>query len=131
MNSRREMLKLLGMAPVAVPITASAELTSLIAAPSTQAALAAFGGAQNTMPTSAGEGIFGKLLGRKLSFLRDLADHQAHNERAARIEGLDHDIAAIRSTSRGYRVSKQLQRDSANAEMFQRASRTLWGEAID
>lgn len=131
MHSRRKLMQLLGLAPI-MATSASKELASLTQSSAVQTAIAALSvGAGNAEgPGYPGQGAFGNVLARQLQFWRSLAADESYAGRATRLEGLDPDIAALRSTSRSYRVAKQLQRDANDAEFLARAERMTWGEPV-
>lgn len=130
MTSRRELLRLMGIAPVAAK-SAVGELTSLLAAPSTKALVASASAMAIQNQAGCPEpsyGPFGKFLGQRLEYLREVADLQEQALLSARLHQFDHDISAIKSTSRTYKAVKQTARDNADVESNIRARRTMWGD---
>lgn len=128
MRSRRELMKLLGLAPI-VATSATAELTSLMASPAVAAAtaLSSVGQGPIQFPVSAGESTFGKILGRKIEDLRCLAETEDVTRRELRVDGLDHDIGCLKATSRSYKARKQIERDIEDGSFLRAVDRKIWG----
>lgn len=127
MSSRRELLRLLGIAPVAAKSVVS-DFVALASAPSTKIAMAALNANQVGMPVASSATAFGAVLGRRLEFLREVAEAQEYRRDSMREHGLEPDIAALKSTSRAYKIAKQIERDFSTIQTNVRARRTLWGD---
>lgn len=129
MNSRRELMKLLGLAPAA-PIAAAAALKEAMASPAVATAAAVLSTSRSAgfeMPSSPGLTRFGEKLFRHLGTLRQLSEDERNARRHMRDSGFDNDIAAMRSTSMAFKVSKQLDRDREENQFFAATARQLWG----
>lgn len=128
MTSRRELMRLLGLAPLAAT-SATKELAAAMSSPSTQAIVAGFAGSAGSagMPISGTTGIFGKALGARLEVLRELAEQELWARRATRVAGVDADIAVLKSTSSTFKARKQFERDAEENEFLVRSRRTMWG----
>lgn len=128
MRSRRELMQLLGLAPV-IASSATSQLAALMASPAVVAASSLASGAIESAgyPESAAGSIFGKVLGRKLEDLRTKAEREMYDRRALRIGGVDPDIAAIRATSFSYKAQKQCERDIDEQSFLIDVGRKLWG----
>lgn len=128
MSTRREIIKLIGSAPLAgssaAGALAQAMATPAVAATLGMAAKIADAKAEFTGPA---EQVIGRTLANRL---RNLFDDQinindmTHGFREA---GLDPDIAALRSVSRAHKTLRQKERDMENREVITRARRFLWG----
>lgn len=126
--SRRSLIQALGFAPVAAK-SAAAELAALANSPAVATAMSVASAGQGGVPESP-QGAITRALGQRMQFWRDLACEDFAARKSMRVAGLDPDIAALKSTSPGYRVRKQLERDASEQEFLQRALRTLWGEEV-
>lgn len=134
MSSRRAFLKLLG----SVPIAGNAATKAIAAELASPALMAAMAGAES-LNAAAGMGtmgqqvvsyperVFGKAVGRYISSLANRAIEERNFANILRTDGLDHDISALRSCSRAYKVGKQLERDRATIEFFQAMQAKVWG----
>lgn len=132
--ARRELMKFMGLAPIAAPM-AKAALMEELASPSVKAALAlapvlaTSGEARGYQVAgeSAGEKIFGKVLHRRLQLLLDQA-HTRQNiiDSIRRANRLDPDIEALKSCSRTYKVAKQMERDLEEGFFLDRAHNMIW-----
>lgn len=127
MTSRRELMKLLGLAPIAAT-SATRELAATLASPSTMTLAAGAATSATATPTGYGVmGIFGKALGAKLEVLRELAEQELWSKRNIRVGGVDADLAALKSTSPTFKARKQFERDAEENEFLVRSRRTMWG----
>lgn len=128
--ARRSLLKALGMVPAAA-VSAQSQIGAMMASPAVTAALAATTQlSSGGFPLNASHSIFGELLSNQLNLWRDLAEREGYDRRAARIRGLDADIAVLKSTSQTFRARKQLERDASEQEMLARVQRVLWGTKV-
>lgn len=125
MNSRRQILKLLGLAPTAAASGAS-QLTALMASPGVGAAVAAAEVA-SAAGAQSGFGILGPILGKQIDKLKRRADDEIWRKRDVRNANFDADIACMRSTSLAYKSRKQLERDYEDVEMQHKIQEMLWG----
>lgn len=131
MNTRREMLRIIGLAPAAVA-GAGSQLGALVASPAVQAAAAL--GAANMNAASGGLGApqpsygrLGAIIGKQVEQLRRQAEDEAFHIRTARINGVDADIEALRSVSRVNKVRKQMEREMEMSGLLRKANEMMWG----
>lgn len=122
--TRRAIVSLIGLAPVAVPRLA-AEAPSLLSVAEPLNALAAGGGPSPGPPSSSAN--LPAILAKQIQHLKDQGEREAYIVSTLRTDGLDHDIACLKSTSRAWKVAKQAQRLREDAELLTRLNRALWG----
>lgn len=128
MSSRRELLRLLGIAPVAAK-AAMGEFVALASSPAIKAMAAAqWAGSLDCAAMPHSQSIFGAILGKRLDYLREVAEEQESRRTSLREVGIEPDIAALKSISRAFKVAKQLDRDFSFIRTSVRARRTLWGD---
>ncbi len=126
MSSRRELLKLLGIAPMAAT-GGLAELKSTLASP---AAIAA-GAFSATMPEPgypvATTNKFGAILGPKIERLNKLAEEERWARAEARSGRFDGDISSMKSTSLQTKQRLQLERLMEEVITLSDANHSIWG----
>ena len=125
MNTRRQILKLLGMAPAAAT-SATTELLAAVSSPAIFAASTASLGAQGGLPQP-DYGKLGAILGKQIQRLRNKHEAEIWSYRNARLDGLDPDIAALKSCSRSYKVRKQIDRERDASDLVERVNELMWG----
>jgi hypothetical protein len=129
-NTRREIMKLLGVVPGAVPL-ASAELTAALKNPVATAAAAV----AKTLPQPDRLGrdaqckaarLFGKAFENKLRRLEQRSYGEMECRRQSRNrDGFDHDLASMKSLSGIYRQKKQMDRDQETYDLIEQAREWL------
>lgn len=82
---------------------------------------------QGGLPISGAISRFGKLLGTQLDDWRRDAESEAYLLGAVRVDGLDPDLAAMKSWSRAYRVKKQLRRNMEAGALMRQWEKLVWG----
>lgn len=127
MRSRRELMKLLGLAPVVVS-SATAELAGLMASPTVAVASTLLGGGAQSIghPLHPGQTTLGMELWKKIEDLRGDACRELDGRQAMRLNGLDPDIAALKATSFSYKAQKQFERDMEQMSFMAAVNRKLW-----
>lgn len=127
--SRRSMMKMLGLAPLAVPM-AKAELLGLASSPSVQLGLAA--AANIGSGNSNGDGLV-NLLGKEMATQARISINRLEFQfaarraaRAARFDGFDPDIGCLKSVSRCVKALKQSTRDSELEAELNEIRRVMW-----
>lgn len=116
-ETRRSLLKLIGFSPAAA-IAAKAELSGMVAGPVGTALMAAAAVPQTLpsgYPVSTAEKLIGRSAMKKLWALLRQSEGDQIRRGLTRSNGLDGDIAALKSTSRTYKELRQRERDSAEA----------------
>lgn len=130
MNSRREIMKLLGLAPAAAS-SATASLIGLVASPTVRATAALSAGAvAATLPGGQPDrwGKLGPLLGKQFERLRRSHEDEMWSYRNMRPQGgCDPDIEALRSVSRVNKARKQFERDQEGTNLLRQADDMMWG----
>jgi len=128
MNSRRSILKLIGLAPAAAGSAAS-QLAPFLSSPAVVAATALAGSGGNTvgMP-EVRRSVLGPLLEGQLRKLKRAMENETYIRQRVRANGLDADIAALRSTSRAHKERLQIERDIADDALLRHADHVMWGE---
>jgi len=125
MNSRRQILKLLGLAPSAA-VGATAQLSALITSPAV-ATLGAVALPQTDGLAAPSYGRLGEIIGKQVSRLRDAANDEINAVRSVRAGGLDADIECLRSVSRVNKMRKQIERDLEEFSILRQANQAMWG----
>jgi len=127
MNTRRAILRLIGAVPAATA-SARAELASFAASPAVAAAVSAVGVQSNSAAASSTYGLLPPLIGKQLRRLQQDAETEIWARRNARTNGLDPDIACLRSMSAVNKVRKQVERDRTDADLLSHVQRMFWNE---
>lgn len=125
MSTRRAILKLIGAAP-AVGASAKGELVSMLNSPAVATVMAFNDSAGQTDKPMADDSPR-NLLYRQLSNLRRTYESETQAKRALRINGLDHDIAAMRSVAYSQKVRLQVERDIEEGNIFNHINRVMYG----
>ena len=127
MNTRRNIMKLLGISPV-VGQSAMVELAKKIDNP----VLAAASSLQTVAPGSPGkspaERLLGKTLADEINQLLKVARHEREAMKAIRSAsgGLDPDINCLRSVALTYKTRKQRERDYKEEMLIRKAGDLTW-----
>lgn len=126
-ETRRQILRLIGLSPVAAS-SASAQLNGLMGGPTGALLSAASATVQSSLPGV--DNPVAKALGptvfRRLAGLHQRVDRELWDARAIRQNGLDADIAALRSTAQVWKARKQFERDSEAFHLWTRLQGMLW-----
>lgn len=128
--ARRGLLRLLGTAPAAVPFAKTAFASVLAQAEPIMAVAGVLGsvsGQLPQLPDSPGRKLLGPILFDQLHRLRQQHESEKGSRYNLREAGIEHDIAALRSTSRSYKALKQIARDRDDNSLSARAEKILWG----
>lgn len=126
MSTRREIIKLLGAAPVAGGAMVKS-LAETMAGSEIVAVTAAMASAPVPSPGGPIEKMLGKTAYLHLKRLNEAYGSEVELKRMLRIDGLDPDIAALKSCSRAFQAAKQQERDVTAADLLRRARHLLWG----
>lgn len=121
--TRRGFLRILGMAPAAVPF-AKTEAAGLLAKAEPLAAAAALVPQPIEMP---GEKALGKLIAGQARDLKAQFDAEEYWRFQMREDGIDYDIACLRSTSRAWKCMKMAERHREHHGWVRRIEKVLWG----
>lgn len=134
--ARRGLLRLIGTAPAAMPF-AKASLTAAISRAEPLMALAGVAGGMMGIPADApqtqpsdgppGRKLLGPILYSELNSLRQQNEAEKGARYNLREAGIESDIAALKSTSRAYKVMRQIQRDREEASISARIEKLMWG----
>ncbi len=126
--TRRSIMQFIGGAAVSAPkLVESAPRLLALAEPIAAAATAVAPGAGQ--PIGNGSPLSGALY-RQLSRLRDDAEGDSYVQQSLRINGLDSDIACLRSPSPAWKARKQLARLREERDLLTRIRRALWPDSI-
>ncbi len=126
--ARRAILKIIGAAPAALPM-ASSVAPGLFAAAEPLAAAGMILGAP-APPTHVAPGErtgVGKLLGDQLNDLRSQFDAEEYWSQSLRVNGVDHDLAALKSVAHQHKAVRMIERQRAQFSLSRRVSKLLWG----
>jgi hypothetical protein len=124
--TRRELIKAIGVAPVAAP-SAMKQLAASVASNDSILSGVAMIGAGN--PVGEPVGVVSSLGRAVFSHVRKLhqrADMEFFRSIHARIGGVDPDIAALRSVSPVNKARMQAERDKAMQDVMAAAANLLW-----
>lgn len=131
--ARRGLLKLLGTAPAAVPFAKSALTAALATAEPIIAAATLIGGVNaggvsaTIGPDMPGRTLLGPILFDHIRNLRQQNEAEKGARYNLREGGIEADIGALKSTSRAYKVMRQIQRDREEAALSARIEKLMWG----
>lgn len=123
--TRRAIVKILGSTPAVLPM-AAAEAPKLLALAEPLAAGGLLMGGQPINAPGERTGL-GKIVGKQLEDLRDRFDAEEWWSQAMRVNGIDPDIAALKSTSATYKALRMVERHRARFSLTHRVRRALWG----
>lgn len=123
--TRRSILRLFGAAPALLP-AAKVAAPSLLATAEPVATAAAVAKTVAEVPEPSGQSILGKLLAGQMRDLKHQFETEEWWGQQMRIEGIDHDLAALKSTSRAWKVMKMAQRHRERYTLYRRVYKTIW-----
>lgn len=126
--TRRAILKLIGMAPAAAGSVASSLKTTLGTAQAMAAAGLITVPAGDEVPQQTGADKRSPIQRELQRLFNRYQDENYPTTQAFRIDGIDPDIAVLKSTSRAYKVLKQRQREIERVSLECRVKRLLWGD---
>jgi len=128
--TRRELMRALGMAPIAGPSMvkqlAAAVQENALAQAAVQAAGVTTGVPLGATPP--GLAVLGKALFGHIEQLNKDAHDEFHRSTLCRIGGVDADLAVLRSVSPTYKAAMQKRRDQEFMAVTTAASKLLWGQ---
>jgi len=126
-TARRDLLKLLGAVPVGISsLPAAVPLAPLLLAaePLVKTTLAVGEAGPPSVHTT--QHILGKVMWHSLERAFERFEREHRIREATRINGLDHDIHAMKSWSLAKKYSMQRARDIEAGDLRARCERTLW-----
>lgn len=125
--TRRSIMQIIGGSIAAAPRLAEAAPRLLaIAEPLTALAAGSIGSTDRIPANIETAPHLPKALADKLIKLRDSADSDSYLATMLRSDGLDHDIACLRSPSRAWKVNKQLARMREERDLLQALRHVIW-----
>lgn len=132
-QSRRQMMQLLGIAPLATA-TAATEMKALLASPTVKAGVLAAGamGADQNFPQPFHSPLMktlGKAVFQQAEDLAALTDQQYWIMQRGRVNGLDADLGALKSCSHGFKARKQIERDTEVQRLLFDFQSMKWGKS--
>ncbi len=120
--SRRAFVRLLGIVPAALP-AAVTQFAGVVGKAEVAAALIP----PPALPAMPGEERLGKVLATQVRDIHNQLDQENYAASTVRVDGLDPDLVALRSTSRAWKVLKMAERHRERQAMQWRLSKLLWG----
>ncbi len=130
--TRRTLVKLIGAAPAALPAARAAPALLSIAEPAAALTGAAAYGRSDAGPPHAApsesRSPLSSALHAQVEDLRRQLEHEEYHAGGQRTDGIDHDIAALKSTSRAFKLVKQRERNRETYALARRVQKALgWG----
>lgn len=119
-------MRAIGMTPIAGPSVVK-QLTAAVQENALAQAVAQTAAAVPMVGQAPGMAILGKALFGHIEGLNRQAHEEFERQRYSRINGLDADIAVLRSVSPTYKAALQRKRDQEFSAIALAASKLLWG----
>lgn len=122
--TRRGILRILGAAPAMLP-AAKSLAPNLLATAEPIAAAAALMQPPGT-PAMPAESFLGNALASQVRDLKAQFEAEGWTLQQLREEGIDPDLASLKSTSRAWKIMKMVQRERERFSLMRRLEKTLW-----